>query len=95
MVSPYAVTRLREIPPPRNIPDQTNPTPHGEHTHTHTQEVYANPEYKVKLSQSRRRDPEHNRKISEAIRKKWAEEGYKNKTLSGIQSYQSQYQEAA
>lgn len=59
------------------------------------QEVYAQPEYKEKLSQSRRRDPEHNRKISEAIRRKWAEEGYKNKTLSGIHSYQTQYQEAA
>lgn len=57
--------------------------------------MYANPEYKVKLSQSRRRDPEHNRKISEAIRRKWAgDENYKNKTLSGIQSYQSQYAEA-
>lgn len=57
--------------------------------------MYANPEYKVKLSQSRRRDPEHNRKISEAIRRKWAgDESYKNKTLSGIQSYQEQYAEA-
>ena len=55
--------------------------------------MYADPEYKTKLSQTRRRDPEHNKKISEAIRKKWADESYKNKTLTGIHSYQSQYQE--
>lgn len=58
-------------------------------------EMYADPEYRSKLSTTRRRDPEHNRKIAEAIRRKWAEnDEYKNKTLSGIQEYQQQYQEA-
>ncbi len=58
-------------------------------------EMYADPEYRSKLSTTRRRDPEHNKKIAEAIRKKWAEnEDYKNKTLSGIHVYQAQYQEA-
>jgi hypothetical protein len=57
-------------------------------------QVYADPVYRSRLSGTRRRNPEHNLKIAEAIRKKWAEEGYKQKTLQGIQDYQAQYQES-